>query len=345
MSEIPTTMKRLVVTAPGKDVASCKIEIEEVPVPKPARGEVLIKVVAAVINPSDYGSWFRCKPEHCPVTMGKEGSGVVVASGGGLSSLTIRTGSGVGFCNLPYRQGSYSEYVVATAMGSVFSMPDDLPTEDAAAFFVNPNTAIGIIDTAKSTEGAKAFVHTAAASQLGQMIVKLAPSEGVEVINVVRREEQAELLKNIGAKHVVVSSGDSWKEELAAKVKELGATVAFDAVAGQSTGDMMDALPKKGTVYLYGTLAGKVAGIDPIDMIYHGKKLKAFSLENWIRQGGLLATAIRLKMAGGKVNDGLGEGGWSRTSFMDTTLENVQADAVRLIEKSATGQKLRVRFD
>jgi len=344
MSEIPTTMKRLVVTAPGKDLASCTIEIEEVPVPKPARGEVLIKVVAAVINPSDYGAWFRCKPEHCPVTMGKEGSGVVVASGGGLSSMAIRTGSSVGFVNLPYRQGTYSEYVVATAMGSVFSMPQDLPTEDVAAFFVNPYTAIGIIDTAKS-QGAKAFVHTAAASQLGQMIVKLAPSEGVEVINVVRREEQAELLKNIGAKHVIVSIGDSWKEELAAKIKELGATVAFDAVAGQSTGDMMDALPKKGTVYVYGRLAGKIQGIDPLDMIYHGKKLKSFFLSNWISQGGVLATVIRLKMAGGKVNDGLGKGGWSSTSFQDTKMENVQTDCLLLRENGATGKKLRIRFD
>merc|ERR1712137_927598 len=145
--------------------------------------------------------------------------------------------------------GTYSEYVVASAIGNIFPMPKDLPIEDAASFFVNPYTAIAILDTVKRESGAKAFVHTAAASQLGQMMVKLAPSEGIEIINVVRREEQAELLKNLGAKHIVVSGNDeSWKETLKTKLDELGATMAFDAVAGKSTGDLLDVMPNGGTV-------------------------------------------------------------------------------------------------
>lgn len=343
MSEIPSTMKRLVVTSPGHSVASCTIEIQELPVPKPVSGQVLIKVVAAAINPSDYGTWYRCRPDQCPLVMGKEGSGVVVASGGGLTTFNISIGSKVGFINLPNRQGAYSEYVVAAAM-NVFTMPQDLPTEDAASFFVNPYTAIGIIDVAKN-EGAKVLVHTAAASQLGQMIVKLAPSEGMEIINVVRREEQAELLKKIGAKHVIVSGGGSWKEELRAKVEELGATVAFDAVSGESTGDMMDVLPNNGTVYLYGGLMGKASNIDPMNLIYKGKKLKGFFLTNWIQSGGVLSMAPRMFKASSKVNSGLKEGGWSSSTFMDTTMENAQADLVKLIENSATGHKLRIRFD
>jgi NADPH2:quinone reductase len=343
--EIPTTMKRLVVTAPGKDVASCKIEIEEVPVPTPGSGEVLIKVAAAAINPSDYGSWYRCKPEQCPFTMGKEGSGVVVATGGGFGTMTCPVGTKVGFVGLKKKQGAYSEYVVALAIESVFRMPDDLPVEDGASFFVNPYTAIGILDTAKE-QGAKAIIHTAAASQLGQMLVKLAPTEGVEVINVVRREEQAELLKNLGAQHVVVTgSGDSWKEELKSKVEELGATVAFDAVAGQSTGDLLDVLPPKGSVYVYGGLAGRVENVDPMALIYHEKKLKGFFLTNWIQQGGTLTMLYRLMTASRKVNSGLKQGGWSSSQFKDTKLESAQADIVELLDSSSTGQKLRIRFD
>jgi NADPH2:quinone reductase len=347
--EIPTTMKRLVVTAPGKDLASCKIEIEEVPVPKPGSGEVLIKVAAAAINPSDYGTWTRCKPENCPLAMGSEGSGVVVAEGAGLlSSLTTFTcpvGTKVGFAGLKNKQGAYSEYVVASATEAVFAMPDDLPVEDAASFFVNPYTVIGILDTAKA-QGAKAMVHTAAASQLGQMMVKLAPTEGMEIINVVRREEQAELLKNIGAKHVVVTgSGDSWKEELKSKVKELGATVAFDAVAGQSAGDLLDVLPHKGTVNVYGGLAGKVENVDPMALIYHEKKLKGFYLRTWIKQGGTLSMLFRMMSASRKVNSGLKQGGWSSSQFKDTTMENAQADIVKALDSSITGQKLRIRFN
>mmetsp|Transcript_18625 Transcript_18625/g.25648 ORF Transcript_18625/g.25648 Transcript_18625/m.25648 type:complete len:350 (-) Transcript_18625:418-1467(-) len=344
-NEIPPTMKRLVVTSPGEDVASCKIEVQEVPVPKPACGEVLIKVAAAAINPSDYGTWFRCKPEQCPFAMGNEGSGTIVSSGGGLSTLTCRIGAKVGFVGLKHKQGAYSEYVVVSTLEGVFSLPDDLPVEDAASFFVNPYTAIGILDTVKS-EGNSAFVHTAAASQLGQMIVKLAPTEGVEVINIVRREEQAELLRGIGAKHVVVSGSDnSWKEELRLKIKEMGTTIAFDAVAGSLTGDLLDILPKKGTVYVYGVLAGKVENVSPMDLIYRQKKINGFHLSSWLRSGGHLKTVLRLSAAGKKVNSGLKPGGWSSSTFKDTTLENAHADIVELLGSSATGQKLRLRFD
>jgi NADPH:quinone reductase-like Zn-dependent oxidoreductase len=338
-------MKRLVVKAPGKDVASCQIETEEVPVPEPGAGQVLIKVTAAAINPSDYGSWPNCRPEQCPFAMGKEGCGVVVKTGSGiLTSLICGVGTKVGFSNLQNKQGSYSEFVVADAYTSVFRMPNDLPIEDAASFFVNPYTAIGILDTVKS-EGSKAFVHTAAASQLGQMLIKVAPSQNVEIICVVRRQDQADLLRNIGAKHIVVTGkDDSWKQKLKAKIDELNATVACDAVAGRSAGDLLDLMPVKGTVYVYGGLAGKVENVNPMALIYHEKKLKGFFLTAWIQHGGMLATIPRMMMAGHKVNTGL-SGGWSSSKFKDTSLENVQSDIVQMLNSSVTGQKLRVRLD
>ena len=84
--EIPSTMKRLVVMEPGATVASCRIEVQTVPVPEPGPGQVLVQVKAAPVNPSDYGSWIRCKPSQCPYAMGKEGCGVVVKSGGGWAA-------------------------------------------------------------------------------------------------------------------------------------------------------------------------------------------------------------------------------------------------------------------
>jgi NADPH:quinone reductase-like Zn-dependent oxidoreductase len=323
--------------------------MQEVEVPQPAQNQVLIRVIAAPVNPSDYGSWIRCRPEQCPYAMGNEGCGVVVKKGEGLmttitTALTCRVGTRVGFIGLKQKQGSYSEYVVADA-SNCFPMPDDVPIEDCASFFVNPYTAVGILDTAKHV-GSKAFVHTAAASQLGQMIVKLAPSEDMEVINVVRREEQAELLKGIGAKHVVVTgSGDAWKEELQTKIKELDAKVAFDAVAGRMTGDLVDLLPKQGTVYVYGVLAGRVENVDPVALIYHEKIVKGFYMTAWIQQGGMMHTVPRMLLAGRKVNAGLKEGGWSSTQFKDTTLENVQSDLVELLNSGITGRKLRIRLD
>ncbi|KAL7550552.1 hypothetical protein ACHAWF_013775 [Thalassiosira exigua] len=350
-NEIPPTMRRLVAKEPGHDLASCKIEVETVDVPAPASGELLIRVAAAPINPSDYGEWYQSNASKYPLPMGKEGCGVVVKSGGGLAALRFSIGAKVGFVGLK-NQGSYSEYVTVAA-SSCFPMPDDVPVEDCASFFVNPYTAVGIIDTAANKEKSPSFVHTAAASQLGQMIAKLAPEEDVDVIHVVRREEQAELLRKLGAEHVVVTGSGSdeesvgkWKEELKKKVKELDCTCAFDAVSGRMTGDLLDCMPPKGTVYTYGGLAGKCSNITPSDLIYREKKLKGFFLASWIKEGGMLSMVPRMLRASRKVNTGLkGPEGWSSTQFEDTTLEKAHGDIVRLLSSSATGKKLRIRFD
>lgn len=349
-SETPTEMKRLVVESPGdgKSVSDCTVVVQTVPVPKPSQGEVLIRVSAAPVNPSDYGSWHRGSSHDkngtaYPMAMGKEGCGVVVATGSMLVGLRCPVGTGVGFVLTDTKQGSYSEYVTVNALTGVFPMPSDVPIEDCASFFVNPYTAVGILDTAREETGSSVIVHTAAASQLGQMLNKLAPSEGMTIINVVRREEQAELLKGIGAEHVVVTAEPEWKKTLGAKIKELGATCAFDAVAGSTTGDLFEVMPPKGTVYVYGALAGPVAGINPLDLIYRKKKLKGFLLTQWLMNGGTFKMVPRLYSAGGKVNAGLKSGGWSSSQFEDTTMEEAFEKILSLIGTSITGKKLRIR--
>jgi hypothetical protein len=179
---------------------------------------------------------------------------------------------------------------------------------------------------------------------LGDSSVEL---DAEQLINVVRREEQAELLPNIGARHVVATgSGESWREELASKSEELDATVAFDAVASRSAGDLLDVLPPKGSVYVYSGLTGRVENVDPMALIYHEQKLKGYFLnERWIRQGGTLRMLPRITTASRKVNGGLKRGGWSSSQFKDTTLENAQADFVKLRDSGITGHKLRIRLD
>ena len=342
-------MRRLVVTSPrnASSVADCIVEIQSVPTPTPKSGEVLIKVVAAPVNPSDYGSWYGSKAESYPIVMGKEGCGVVVATGGGLVTYRCPVGTKVGFACNDSSQGSYSEYVTMDALTGIFSMPDDVPIEDCASFLVNPYTAVGILDTAIQA-GSTAIVHTAAASQLGQMIVKLAPMKDVEVINVVRRDDQKSVLEKLGAKHIVVTSGDEakWKDELRGKVKELGATCAFDAVSGDMTGHLLDIIPPKGIVYLYGNLAGRAGNINPADLIYRKKQLKSFYLMSWINNGGSLHMVSRMLSAGKVVNSGLkSPDGWCCSQFEDTTMEKAHQDIVRLLGSSITGKKLRIRID
>jgi len=348
-SEIPNEMKRLVVTSAGKgtSVADCTIEVETVPTPTPKSGEVLVKVTAAPINPSDYGSWYLSKADSYPIVMGLEGCGVVVATGGGLTTYRCPVGTKVGFVCGGGKQGSYSQYVTMNAITEIFPMPDDVPIEDCASFMVNPYTAVGILDTAQQAGSTKAIVHTAAASQVGQMLNKLAPMQDMEIINVVRREEQKKLLEELGAKHIVVTSGEEevWKKELKDVVKELEATCAFDAVAGDMTGHLLDVMPIKGSVYLYGALAGKAGNINPSDLIYRKKQLKSFYLTSWIKSGGSYQMVKRMMSAGNLVNSGLGQGGWCCSQFEDVSMEKAHQSIVEALGSSITGKKLRIRFD
>jgi len=289
--------------------------------------------------------WRNTHPDKCPLPIGNEGSGVVVASGGGLAPLLCGVGTKVGFVNVPKGQGAYSEYVTAAAMTGVFPMEADLQVEAAASFFVNPYTVVGMLDTAAQL-GAKAIVHTAAASQVGQMLVKLAKQRGVTLINVVRREEQAALLRSIGAQLVVVTDAPGWEATLAALIAEHKATVAFDAIAGETTGKMVSALPPKSTTFVYGGLSREpVGGVNPIDLIYHRKQLKGWLLTNWVLAGGMFSTLPRLRAARLLVNPGLKPGGWAESKFIDCTLDGMFERFLAMYNTSGfTDAKLRIRF-
>jgi len=331
---------------PGSDVfGGKKMVIEEVDVPEPKSGEVLVRVAAAPINPSDSGKWKSAKidPEK-PLWLGNEGSGYVVKSGGGIKANNL-LGQKVGITNMK-NGGSYQEYVCVSALEGVFPLPADVPVEDACSFFVNPYTAVGLMATAKEV-GSPGFVHTAAASQLGQMLVKLCAKEKVTLINVVRRDEQAEVLKALGAEHIVVSSKDSWKEDLAALVKEHNITCAFDAISGDNVGDIMSAMPKKSTTFVYGGLSGKPIGnIPTMEMIYFGKKVEGWLLPTYLRgaSGGTMGMAMRINNMSKVVNPGLASGGWATSQFVDVAPEEMWGKFLEMQKGQITNQKLRIRF-
>jgi len=244
--------------AEGKD-HEYVFEATEVPYPTidMESDAIIIKVEAAPINPSDLGRmmaggvWVAAlakqetkqagpgklvtplpdavfqarRPLQAtePVRMGNEGCGTVVAAGSKAEALL---GKRVCFIN---RQ-SYSKFVQASA-AAVVPLPDGMSAELGASAFVNPQTVVGFVQTMRA-EGHKALVHTAAASALGQMLVKYCLSEKIALVNIVRREEQVTLLKSIGATHVVNSSLPTFKRDLVDALKATGATLAFDACGG-----------------------------------------------------------------------------------------------------------------
>jgi NADPH:quinone reductase-like Zn-dependent oxidoreductase len=258
-TEIPAQYKRVVLKEPATELENAKIVVETVDMCKPKSGEVLIKVIAAPVNPSDYGEWSHVLPgDFEPKAQGKEGSGIVVASGGGVYANSV-VGKHVGFITNVKGEGSYAEYTCVNALEGVFPLPQNVEVADAASHFVNPYTAYGFLDTVRARHHGKSrpgFVQTAAASQLGQMLVKLCKQENMTLINVVRREEQAETLRALGAEHVIVSSQEGWEGQLKDLVKEHKIQIAFDAIAGEMSGKVrpMNSINVKAVFNLYHVL-------------------------------------------------------------------------------------------
>lgn len=234
-----------------KSSGELELSLQQVDVPEPKAGEVVVKIAASPINPSDMWPMFGLAdltqaalsddgnrltapvPEQLlmlhksrldqALPVGNEGAGEVIAAGEGAEQL-------VGKVVAVMSGACYAQYCVVPAQAC---LPHAAGTsaKQAAASFVNPLTALCMVETMK-TEGHSALVHTAAASNLGQMLNRICLADGVPLVNIVRKQEQVEILKDQGAKIVVNSSSDSYQRDLYAAIAETEATLAFDATGG-----------------------------------------------------------------------------------------------------------------
>jgi NADPH2:quinone reductase len=160
-----------------------------------------------------------------PLPVGNEGAGTVVAAGSSSAAQAL-VGRKVGIAG----GGMYTQYRAVDASACLV-LPDGTTAKDGASSFVNPLTALGMLETMRR-EGHSALVHTAAASNLGQMLVKLCLADGVPLVNIVRKPDQEELLRSLGAVHVCNSSSPSFSTDLVEALKATSATLAFDATGG-----------------------------------------------------------------------------------------------------------------
>src|SRR4051794_16727942 len=232
-----------------------EISLVPVPIPEPADDEVLVRVEASPINPSDLGLLVGAAdmstakasgtaeapviaakvPEAAMRAMagrldesmpvGNEGAGVVIKAGSSdaAQALLGKTVAMIG-------GAMYAQYRCLKAK-DVLPLPDGTTPAEGASCFVNPLTSLGMVETMRR-EGHKALVHTAAASNLGQMLNKICLKDGIDLVNIVRSAEQADILRKLGAKCVVDSTAPSFMEDLTNALVDTGATLAFDAIGG-----------------------------------------------------------------------------------------------------------------
>lgn len=252
------------------------LSLVEKPVPKPEGKQVLVKVLHAPINPSDMaflrGMYGVKKP--LPTVPGFEASGVVVEAGNLLGKALV--GKRVAFTHLDKEDGTWAEHTL-TDVTSCFPLKSGVSDEQGAMLIVNPLTAWGMIHTAQHG-GHKAIVHTAAASALGRFLCVYAERRGLPVVHVVRRAEQAKLLRDLGGQHILNSSDPDFDAQLKATTKNLSATLAFDAVSGPMTGRLIEALPRGASVKVYGALSEAPISLNPGQLIFGGKSVTGFYL-------------------------------------------------------------------
>ena len=347
------------------------LSIDKFPVPTPKDHEIVVRIEAAPINPSDVAVLLgfsslgvpeivgtTAQPKSpiripaklvpmygsrlgTPMPAGNESSGVVVAAGKDAQHL-------IGRVVALFGMSSFAQYRVVPAAAALV-MNEGTTCLAAAASCVNPFTVLAMIETMKM-EGHTAMINTAAASNLGQMLVKACKTDGIPLVNVVRREEQVQLLKSIGAEYVCNSSLPTFKSDLVKAISETGATLAFECIGG---GDMAHhlleametALLQKATTYSrYGSTTHKQV------YIYGGLSPKPTPLNRnygmaW-GVGGWLVTPIIQKVGGegfAKMKQRIADEihtTFKSDFYKEISLEEaIQPDMICAYAKAASGEK------
>ncbi|WP_313433591.1 zinc-binding dehydrogenase [Novosphingobium sp.] len=348
-----------------------RLSLETVRIDDPADDEIVVRVEAAPINPSDIGlligpadlqslreeagglsfdipqarlgSVAGRAGQSMPV--GNEGAGTVVAAGKAVAHLQGRRVGMIG-------GAMYADYRRIRAADAV-PLPEDATAADGAAMFVNPLTALGFVETARQG-GHKAIVHTAAASNLGQMLQRICLADGIALVNIVRSEEQAEILRRIGTTHVLNSKDTDFAENLASAVEQTGATIAFDAIGGGTLGsDILRAIERASVkasaeysrygstvlkeLYIYGALDMSPTTLDRMAFGFQ------WSVSGWLlfpflqKAGPEVAARLRARVVAELKTTFA-----SRYTRVIGLAEALDPDVLRAYERKATGEKFLI---
>lgn len=262
------------------------VEATTMEVPKPRRGQVLIKMRMASVNPSDvmFIKGMYGQPRIAGKPAGFEGVGEVVGSGGGFMANRLK-GKRVAF--VAGHSGTWADYALADAVTCI-PLRADVRDEDGAAMIVNPLTAYAMFDLVKQA-GSKTFIMTAGASQLCKLLAGIARDEGYRAISIVRRDEQIEPLKALGATHVLNSESAGFQAELKAILKDEKPRIFLDAVTGKLAASIFHEMGQGGRWVVYGRLdSGETPIMEPGQLIFLSKKVEGFWLTQWMRKSSLL---------------------------------------------------------
>jgi NADPH:quinone reductase-like Zn-dependent oxidoreductase len=274
------------------DPESRRLSTSIVDVPVPKKGEVLVRMKAAPVNPSDLARVREVTAEEAADFIpGVEGCGTVVAAGKGILPR-IFLGKRVA-CSSHYKtSGTWAEYMVTTA-GSCFPAGKKVSDEQAAMTLVNPMTALALLDIARKGKH-MSVVNTAASGALGRLIATLFERHGIQVLNVVRSGEAKKELESLGRKYVLNSLDEGFEASLNHWCEARHCTLMLDAVGGEMVNRVLDVLPDGSTIILYGNLSLKKIEFQPPQLVRRSKKIAGFVLSHWIAEKGTVRALLNL---------------------------------------------------
>jgi NADPH:quinone reductase len=329
---LPKTMQAVFLEKPEG-----RLIVREVKIPDPGPNEVLVKMSAAPINPSDLAQVRNAGSEYDLSTFipGLEGSGTVVAAGKGILP-GIWLGKRVACSNEYHTSGTWAQYMV-TGAAKCFPLGRKVSDEQGSMSLVNPLTALAFFDIAKQN-GHRAIINNAAASALGRMVELLGKKNGIPVINIVRNQTQADKLRQLGSKFILDSSDPSFLKDLGDLSRDLRATLLFDSVCSRQLEDMCDALPAKSTIIIYGNLSGEEQiSFKPRTLISNNINISGFYLGARAKENGLFKNMMNLRKVSSLMSSDLKiiiQGRFPLPDIqeaVDTYLKNMSAGKVLLI--------------
>ena len=291
MPPIPDNMRALVLrydgysgTAEGPSIASLSdwCALLEVPTPRPTGSEVLVRIGLANVNPSDlhYIKGEYGQPRRKGVPAGFEGMGEIVAAGDDEAAQKL-IGQRVAVSVARSGSGVWAEYALTDAK-AVVPLHPKLADEDAAALIVNPMTAYAMLHLVKET-GAKAFVMTAGASQLGKLMASLADEMGLATVATIRSEAHRSPLEGMGVGTVVNTEREDFEEMLVLAMRNVQPVVMLDAVADRHSADIFAAMPAGARWVIYGKLSPESPKLPNLgQMVFMKKRIEGFWLTEWM---------------------------------------------------------------
>lgn len=293
------------------------LAVEERPVPEPGQDEARVRMLATPVNPSDLlyvrGLYAGVQP-HFPAPAGFEGVGIVDALGPGAQDLV--RGQRVSVVN--GQGGNWAEYTLVSAR-DLIPVADDVPDEQAASFVINPASAILMLHHVLAVPRGEWLVQSAAGSQIGRMLIRLAKRAGVKTINIVRRREAVAELRQLGADAVIISTDGPIDEQVRDIAGPDGVRYAIDPVAGETGTQLFKALHEEGRMLAYGSLSGEPirVGDDPRYILAGRRVLEVFWLGYWLPRLETEARRQLMDAIAGLVRDGILETSPGRRYSLD----------------------------